>query len=74
MARKETQAEKMERLERRDKLMLDRFLELAGKKFEDKTQFYSDDTILEILSREFHLSPGRIDDILNGRARYKKAV
>lgn len=71
MARKETIQQKNERYERRDKLLVARYVELSSKKYNDKTQYYSADTVLEMLSEEFHLSPSRIDDILNGRANYK---
>lgn len=70
MANKESQKERIERLKRRNDFIEKRFKKLNAKMYKDKTKLYSQETILEMLSEEFHLSTRTIDDILCGRVNY----
>mgnify|MGYP000389162160 CR=1 FL=1 len=72
MGNKESKQQRIERLERRNKMINEKFLQLRSKLYNKKTRLYSDETILEMLSEQFHLSTRTIDDIVFGRVNYKK--
>jgi|GEM_PF-5728905 len=69
--KKETSNDRIDRLNRRNDLIIKKYLELAGKKYNGKTRLYSDETILEKLSEQFFLSHRTLDDIICKRGVYK---
>lgn len=63
--------EKQQRLQNRDTKIRSRFQKLRNKRYKDKTQLYSDDTIFQMLSEEFYLSPKTIEAIIFYRTKRK---
>ena len=60
-----------QRLLKRNELIINRFFDISSKKYKGESKLYSNETILTMLSDEFHLSVFTIEDIVFGRVKYR---
>jgi hypothetical protein len=65
----ESLQEQKERIAKRDALIVKHYMKLREKKYNNKTQYYHDSTILEMVGDKSFLSASYVDSIVSGHVK-----